>query len=239
MKQSIRRDILLALDENNLEAITGFELISVLGDGQSNLSAANLLANLLELEELGLVVLDRKRRYLISLTDKGKDTAKELNLAKQTEAMLIMVDLVSFTTFTDNFGDVAAKDTIEVLMKLSKKLLTQHKSNLIKHLGDGFLAAGPSNLDILKLVRNIRSELSNQTSVKWQLHAACHVGMPIKYKSDYFGRDVNLVARLCELSGADELVFTDQVKVSEPGVISSFINIKGFKDAIAVSKLKI
>lgn len=239
MKKSIRHEILLSLDATSDSSVSGSELLSVIGDNQINISPATLLANLLELEELGLISLDRKANYAISLSDRGRQAAQEIHPGKETEATLVMVDLVSFTSFTDAFGDRAAKDTVDIFMKVSKKLLSNHKTSLIKQLGDGFLAAGPTKLDVLSLIQGIKTNLAIQSGRDWKLHAASHVGRPIKFRSDYFGRDVNLVARLCELSGPDELLFTGEINRPTIEISTSTIVIKGFKEPITIGTLSI
>ena len=104
----------------------------------------------------------------------------------------------------------------------------------MKVLGDGFLAWLPPAKDPLPVLRSVSAGCERPTGEPWQLHAASHVGRPIRHGGDLFGADVNLVARLCDAAGPGELVRSAGGQ-GEPESLA----VRGFDDPILVWRVAI
>jgi class 3 adenylate cyclase len=169
---------------------------------------ARVLPALLRLEDAGLVSVDRSvDPYLYALTPSGTRRASPSGSGYPEPMLLVMADLVGFTRFTELHGDVAAHEQASRFAHLGKAAVAPLDGSLVKALGDGVMLGLPALADAVPLVRGLTASLE-AGSPGWRLHAAAHVGCPIRHAGDVFGRDVNLVARLCDRAGPDELLVT-------------------------------
>jgi adenylate cyclase len=117
-----------------------------------------------------------------------------------------MADLVGFTAFTSNFGDAAGHAVAGDLHRAASDALRSGGGDVVKVMGDGFLAWLPPEADPVPVVQAVGAGCERPDGQPWQLRAAAHVGHPIRHRGDLFGHDVNLVARLCAAAGPGELV---------------------------------
>ena len=151
---------------------------------------------------------------------------------------LLFVDIKNFTAYVDTAGDTAAVAAIEEFDRvvLRERGETGH---VVKALGDGFMLAYPSAVDAVaaghRMLRQMPSEYGPS------IHASVHEGPAVFRGGDYFGRTVNLAARLLGLSGSTELLATSTVVRStsgsfewEPRVTT---HIRGFREPIELCRL--
>lgn len=167
-----------------------------------------LLVALLRLEGSGHVVVHRNGSFRFALSDQGRAHALELGGGQPVHVRLLMADLVGYVAYTTANGDEAARHASATLAGAATSAVRRHGGEVVKGLGDGFLAWLPPAADPLPVVRQIAARLTDAAGRPWQLRAASHVGRPIRHGGDLFGGDVNLVARLCAAARADELVIT-------------------------------
>ena len=151
---------------------------------------------------------------------------------------LLFVDIKGFTAYVDTAGDRAGITAIE---QFDRVVLEEQgeSGHVVKALGDGFMLAYPNALDAVTaghaMMRRMPRELGPA------LHASVHEGLALHRGGDYFGRTVNLAARLLGLSGTDELLATRLVVEStgerfewEPRVTT---HIRGFREPIEIHRL--
>ncbi|MCD6021786.1 MAG: adenylate/guanylate cyclase protein [Actinomycetia bacterium] len=124
-------------------------------------------------------------------------------------------DLTGYTTLTEEAGDVAATDVALALSQLVKEMAIQHRGEVVKMLGDGvhFHFRDPhdavrASLDIVGQVR---------TRGLPPAHVGVNAGPMIYEEGDYFGRTVNIAARIAAEAGADQVfVGEDLARAVEP-----------------------
>jgi class 3 adenylate cyclase len=165
-----------------------------------------LMVTLLRLEGTGHVVVDRSAGLHFALTDKGRERAYELGGGQPVHLQLLMADLVAFTQFTSAHGDAAARAAAGTLHQVASDAIRRGGGEVVKVLGDGFLAWLPPTQDPMPVVRTVAAGCALPSGEPWLLHAASHIGNPIRHRGDLFGADVNLVARLCDAAGPGELL---------------------------------
>lgn len=230
-------EVLLALLDAPDDGLDGEELVASLGrHGRRRQRRDQLLVTLLRLEASGHVIVHRAGGMLrFSLSDQGRARAYELGGGQPVHVRLLMADLVGFVEFTAAHGDEAARDAAGTLATAAAAIVRAEGGEVVKGLGDGFLAWLPPATDALPVMARLAARCSQPTGTPWRLRAASHVGRPLRHGHDLFGGDVNLVARLCELARPDELV------LSRPGdaLAPEHLELRGMADPVPVARVAI
>ena len=192
-----------------------------------------LLGALLRLEQSGHVAVERGHELRFRLTAQGRSRAVELGGGQPVHLRLLMADLVGFVAYTSEHGDVAAHRAAQGLADTASAVVRRSGGSVVKGLGDGFLAWLPPSVDALPVMSAMVASWAGRERVPLAVRAASHVGHPIRHGGDLFGGDVNLVARLCEVAGPDELV------VSRPDAdpTSERVSLRGLAEPVAISRV--
>ena len=230
-----RLDLLLALLGSG-DGIDGNEVARRLHDAGRPAAPPDIFSALLELEATGHVRVRRGEQYRFDLTPVGEEAAYELGPGGPEEAALVMLDVVGYVAYTSRHGDVAAHALAQRLLTAAEQELTAVGGRLVKSLGDGFLGSMPPHVDAVVVIRRIaaRFELRHADGREWpRLRAAVHRGRPIRHGGDLYGTDVNLVARLCEQAGPDEIMCSI-ASVATPNAPTMHANVRGIDDPVPV-----
>ena len=208
---------------------SGFEICATVASTTGRrCTPGRLLPSLLRLEDAGLVAVDRAgdpHRY--ALTVRGTTAAYDSGPGQPEPAVLVMADLVGFTRFTERHGDGAAHEQASRLISLARSAARAHGGALVKSLGDGVLLRLPPQAEPVPVLQALAAGLATGEP-SWQLHAAAHRGTPLRHGGDVYGRDVNLVARLCGQARAGELLVTDGDEA---------VAVEGFDDPVHVRRV--
>lgn len=211
--------------------LSGFEICATVSSATGRrCRPRQLLPSLIRLEDAGLVSVDRSgdpHRY--ALTPLGTTAAYDAGPGQPEPMLLVMADLVGFTPFTELHGDGAAHEQAARLTHLAKAAVRPLGGSVVKSLGDGVLLGLPPTVDPIHLTQGLAGTLTG-TSPRWQLHAGAHRGAPLRHGGDVFGRDVNLVSRLCARAGPDELVLS-----AEDG--DEALEVDGFEQPVRVRRV--
>jgi class 3 adenylate cyclase len=129
---------------------------------------------------------------------------------------ICFLDLSGYTRLTDERGDAAAADLAGRLSRLVNRTSAQHGGKPIKWLGDGvmfhFRDPGPGVLAALEMVEGAReSDLP-------PAHVGLHAGPVLFQEGDYFGRTVNVAARIADYARQGEVLVSDDVVAASAGV---------------------
>jgi len=199
-------EVLLALLDVADVGVTGIDVQHRLAEHGTKAAADKLMVALLRLEDTGHVTIDRGEVMRFALTEKGRDRAYEMGGGKPVHLQLLMADLVGFTEFTSKHGDTAARQAAGTLHQVASDAFRRDGGQVVKSMGDGFLAWLPPIADPVGVLAAVAAGCAPPSGHPWQIHAASHIGHPIQHRGDLFGRDVNLVARLCDAAAPGELV---------------------------------
>ena len=210
---------------------SGFDICDTLSRAAGRrCSPGRLLPVLLTLEDAGLIAVDRSGEpYTYALTPAGSTAAYDAGPGHPEPAVLVMVDLVGFTRFTEQHGDSAAHEQASRLTRIARTAATSANGSVVKSLGDGVLLRLPADTDPVPVVRGLAHALGTSDH-PWLVHAGGHAGAPIRHGGDLFGRDVNLVSRLCARAGAGELLLS-----AAEGAES--LQVEGFEDPVRVQRV--
>jgi adenylate cyclase len=163
-----------------------------------------------------------------------EDRAADLGAA---HVVLLFVDIKGFTAYVDTAGDRAGIAAIEHF----DRVVVEEKGSgrIVKALGDGFMLAYDDAGDAVRAAHAMMRRMPREMGPA--LHASVHEGLALCRGGDYFGRAVNLAARLLGLSGTDELLGTRAVADAtserfdwEPRATTL---IRGFRDPIEIFRL--
>jgi adenylate cyclase len=145
------------------------------------------------------------------------------------------LDITGYTRLTEERGDEAAADLAARLATLVRRASREHGGEPVKWLGDGvmfyFANPAPSVLAALEIVEGVASH---------QLPAArmgIHAGPVVFQEGDYFGRTVNIAARIAEYARPGEILVSQEVVDMAEGAPVAFtdigpVELKGVSGAI-------
>ena len=146
-------------------------------------------------------------------------------------------DLTGYTSLSEEMGDAAAADVSLALSQLVKETASRHRGEVVKMLGDGvhFHFRDPhdavrASLDVVRRVRPRGLPPA---------HVGVNAGPMIYDEGDYFGRAVNIAARIAAQAQADQVfVGEDLARIVEPAgftleLVGAF-ELKGISRSITI-----
>jgi class 3 adenylate cyclase len=118
-------------------------------------------------------------------------------------------DITGYTRLTEERGDEAAADLAARLATLVRGTSQEHGGRPVKWLGDGvmfyFRDPGGGVLAALEMVEGVA------THALPPAHVGLHAGPVVFQEGDYFGRTVNIAARIAEYARPGEVLVTQEV----------------------------
>jgi adenylate cyclase len=134
--------------------------------------------------------------------------SKEAVLAEHT---FLFADLVGFTSLTDAFGDDRAADVALVLYGQVRGLLTTYRAEELKTLGDGMVIRCDAAADGIRLALRIVDELDSIPGFP-PVRVGVHSGPAVHRQGDWYGRTVNVAARLCSAAAGGDVLVSEQTR---------------------------
>jgi adenylate cyclase len=133
------------------------------------------------------------------------------------------LDLTGYTRLTEERGDAAAADLAARLAGLVRRSAQEHDGTPVKWLGDGvmFFFREPAAA-VLAAVEMV--EVVGRQGLP-PAHVGIHAGPVIFQEGDYFGRTVNLAARIAEYARPGEVLVSQEVVDAAEGGPVAFAEI--------------
>jgi adenylate cyclase len=133
------------------------------------------------------------------------------------------LDLNGYTRLTEERGDAAAADLAARLAGLVRRSAQEHQGTPVKWLGDGvmfyFREPAAAVLAAVEMVEAVGSHGLPPA------HVGIHAGPVIFQDGDYFGRTVNLAARIAEYARPGEVLVSQEVVDAADAASVSFVEI--------------
>jgi adenylate cyclase len=165
-------------------------------------------------------------------------TASGLYKPVERPPAICFLDLSGYTRLTEERGDEAAADLAGRLSRLVQRTSGQHGGKPIKWLGDGvmfhFRDPGPGVVAALEMVEGAREAGLPPA------HVGLHAGPVLFQEGDYFGRTVNVAARIADYARRGEVLVSDDVVATSgelPGIHFELIGpveLKGLTEAVTL-----
>jgi adenylate cyclase len=185
-------------------------LASGMDERQMRAAASQLSDQLAEVvQKMLLAIYSRhQERYTIDHLV-GHIEAVVTERRPQRPPAMCFLDLAGFTRLTEERGDRAAAALATSLADLVEQVSLPHGGQPVKWLGDGvmfhFRQPGQAVVAALEMV-----ERTPQAGLP-PAHVGLHAGPVVFQDGDYFGRTVNLAARIAGHAGPGQVLVSDQV----------------------------
>jgi adenylate cyclase len=176
--------------------------------------AAQLATEFLPLVDRAFMGIYRRQQEVVWTEDLVEDIENELDRAgvlgrpERVPAMSFL-DLVGYTRLTEERGDAAAAELAGALAVLVDRSCREHGGVPVKWLGDGvmvhFREPAGAVLSALRLVEQL-PEAGLPPA-----HVGVAAGPVVTQGGDYFGRTVNLAARIAARAGAGQVLVSGSV----------------------------
>ena len=122
---------------------------------------------------------------------------------------MCFLDLTGYTRLTEEHGDETAADLSASLASLVQRVSQHHGGSPVKYLGDGvmffFKEPGAAVVSALEMVEEAPAEGLPPA------HVGLHAGPVVQQDGDYYGRTVNVAARIAGRAGPDEVLVSEEV----------------------------
>jgi adenylate cyclase len=126
-----------------------------------------------------------------------------------SEHTFLFADLVGFTALTEAEGDDRAAEVALALCQRARELAPQYGAEELKTLGDGIVLRCDRPEDGLELAVRLVEELGSVPGFP-PLRVGVHTGPAVRREGDWYGRTVNVAARLCTAAGGGEVLASEQ-----------------------------
>jgi adenylate cyclase len=202
-----RTEIVGALLESGMSEAQLLEAQGDLGSG---------LAPLIEQATLAIYHGQQEHAWSSAFVEYVEGALAEAGLYTRTHRPpgICFLDITGYTRLTEERGDRSAADLAGSLGTLVRRSAQEHGGKPVKWLGDGvmFYFDEPGNgvLAALNMVEGVA------THALPPAHVGIHAGPVVFQEGDYFGRTVNIAARLADYARPSEVLVTQEV-VNEAG----------------------
>ena len=127
------------------------------------------------------------------------------------EHTFLFADLVGFTALTDSEGDDRAADVALGLYERVRRLLPQFEAEELKTLGDGVALRCERADNGIELAVNLVEDLDSLPDFP-PVRVGVHTGPAVERDGDWYGRTVNVAARLCSAAGGGEALVSEHAR---------------------------
>jgi adenylate cyclase len=160
--------------------------------------------------------------HLVEDIETALEQAGVLGRPERVPAMCFL-DLVGYTRLTEERGDRAAAELATSLSVLAQRSSREHGGMPVKWLGDGvmfhFREPAGAVLSALRMVRQL-PEAGLPPA-----HVGVAAGPVVAQAGDYFGRTVNVAARIAARAGEGQVLVSDRVAESGPPPGVAFVEL--------------
>src|SRR5919201_5917797 len=151
---------------------------------------------------------------LVEVVESALDRAGLRTKMRITPA-ICFVDLTGFTDLTERSGDEAAADVASRMAPLVRRTVERHSGKVVKWLGDGVMLYFGRPEDAVSATMEI-VEATTDAGLP-PAHAGIHMGPVVFQGGDYFGRTVNVAARIMERAQRGQILVSDNVAQTVDG----------------------
>lgn len=123
----------------------------------------------------------------------------------------LFADLVGFTALAEAEGDDRALAAVLALQRRVQGLLEEHSAEQVKAIGDGLMLRCEDAGAAVMLGLRVVEELAEEGSIP-PVRFGIHTGPALAQEGDWYGRTVNVAARLCAVAPGGEVMVSEDTR---------------------------
>jgi adenylate cyclase len=123
----------------------------------------------------------------------------------------LFADLVGFTALAELEGDGRALEVALGLQSRMAGLLGQHRAHQVKAIGDGLMIRCEHPADGVRLGLRLVDDLARDADFP-PVRVGIHTGPALTSAGDWYGRTVNVAARLCAMAPGGEVIVSEATR---------------------------
>jgi class 3 adenylate cyclase len=172
---------------------------------------------------------------------------------------LLFTDIRGSSALYNRVGDARAYGWVREHYAVLTRAVRRHDGAVVKTIGDAVMAAFSNPAAALQAALDIRADMmqfdrglaaetgsAGMILVKIGLHCGPCIAVTLNDRLDYFGRTVNLAARLQGESRGGDIVLSEAM-ATEPGMMSCLVQmaavaetvfVKGFPEPVALRRIR-
>ena len=153
----------------------------------------------------------QEHEWIDDFVRQAEDTLDDMGIHERLThpPAMCFLDLTGYTRLTEEHGDETAADLSASLASLVQRVSQHHGGSPVKYLGDGvmffFKEPGAAVVSALEMVEGAPAEGLPPA------HVGLHAGPVVQQDGDYYGRTVNVAARIAGRAGPDEVLVSEEV----------------------------
>jgi adenylate cyclase len=124
----------------------------------------------------------------------------------------LFADLVGFTALAELEGDDRALEVALGLQRRVRELLAEHSAEQVKAFGDGLMLRCDEPHEAVRLGVRLVDELSTEADFP-PVRVGIHTGPALANEGDWYGRTVNVAARLCAVAPGGEVMVSESTRL--------------------------
>ncbi|MGH2631736.1 MAG: adenylate/guanylate cyclase domain-containing protein [Actinomycetota bacterium] len=214
-------------------------------EGQMLGAQADLGARMAPLAEQAIVALYRGQQEhawsenAVEYVEASLERAGLIDRLRRPPAMCFL-DITGYTRLTEERGDEAAAGVAATLSTFVRRSSSEHGGQPVKWLGDGvmfhFRDPGQGVVAALEMVDGVAGHGLPPA------HVGLHAGPVVFQGGDYFGRTVNVAARIAEYARPGEVLVSQEVVDAARGAPVTFtsigpVELKGVSGALQLHRV--
>jgi class 3 adenylate cyclase len=141
----------------------------------------------------------------------------EPHAAPDGTVTLMFSDLEGFTRMTEQLGDAAMHQLMQVHHRIVRAHTAEHGGHEVELRGDGFLLAFASALDAVRCAAALQSSFAQHSRENpgqaLRVRIGLHTGEVIQDRDSFFGKTVIQAFRIADLARAGEILVSSELKV--------------------------
>jgi class 3 adenylate cyclase len=203
-------------------------LASGMTEGEMLEAQAHLGSQMAPLAEQALLAIyhgQQEHTWGQGLVETVERTLEEAGLYRRLRRppAVCFLDITGYTRLTEERGDEAAAELAARLARLVRRSAQEHEGTPVKWLGDGVMFYFREPADAVLAALEMAAAVGSHGLPP--AHVGIHAGPVVFQEGDYFGRTVNIAARIADYARPGEVLVSQEVVDAADAAPVSFVEI--------------